>query len=67
MDPGDALFFHSNLLHSTGPNTSRMQRRALIVAFNQVFMLSHLVHRVILVQGSKYENIAITLFEESNM
>lgn len=34
--PGDCLFFHSNLLHSSGPNTSQDYRRNLVLAYNQV-------------------------------
>ena len=33
-EPGDALFFHSNLLHSSDANKSRNSRRTLIVCFN---------------------------------
>ena len=33
-DPGDALFFHSNLLHSSDANKSHESRRTLIVCFN---------------------------------
>ena len=32
--PGDALFFHSNLLHSSDANKSKNSRRTLIVCFN---------------------------------
>jgi len=34
--PGDVLFFHSNLLHSSGPNISPQSRWNLVLAFNQV-------------------------------
>ena len=34
MAPGDALFFHGNLLHSSGPNTSTHSRNVLIVNYN---------------------------------
>lgn len=34
MDPGDALFFHCNLVHSSGPNRSKQPRRSVIVAYN---------------------------------
>ena len=33
-EPGDTLFFHSNLLHSSDANKSRESRRTLIVCFN---------------------------------
>ena len=33
-DPGDALFFHANLLHSSEANNSNYSRRTLIVCFN---------------------------------
>ena len=33
-EPGDALFFHSNLLHSSDANKSQVSRRTLIVCFN---------------------------------
>jgi hypothetical protein len=32
--PGDTLFFHSNLLHASGPNTSERPRWTLILAYN---------------------------------
>ncbi|KAL5247091.1 hypothetical protein ACHWQZ_G019079 [Mnemiopsis leidyi] len=35
MSPGDALFFHSNVLHMSDPNDSEMVRRALIMAYNR--------------------------------
>ena len=35
-DPGDVLFFHSNLLHTSGPNTSRDKRWNLVLAYNQL-------------------------------
>jgi len=34
--PGDCLFFHSNVLHSSGPNTSLDKRWNLVLAYNQV-------------------------------
>ena len=33
-DPGDALFFHANLLHPSEANNSNYSRRTLIVCFN---------------------------------
>ena len=33
-EPGDALFFHANLLHSSDANKSQNSRRTLIVCFN---------------------------------
>jgi ectoine hydroxylase-related dioxygenase (phytanoyl-CoA dioxygenase family) len=34
MQPGDALFFHSNLLHASGQNTSDQPRWSIISAYN---------------------------------
>ena len=34
MTPGSALFFHSNLLHASGPNHSDRHRRAFIICYN---------------------------------
>ena len=34
MEPGDALFFHCNLLHSSGSNLSKDRRWALIYSYN---------------------------------
>ena len=34
MNPGDALFFHSNLLHTSGPNNSDTHRRSFIICYN---------------------------------
>lgn len=34
--PGDCLFFHSNLLHTSGPNISQDKRWNLVLAYNQV-------------------------------
>jgi len=36
LQPGDALFFHSNLLHSSGQNTSENPRWSIISAYNLV-------------------------------
>ena len=33
-EPGDTLFFHSNLLHASGPNNSDRPRWTLILAYN---------------------------------
>jgi ectoine hydroxylase len=33
-EPGDTLFFHCNLLHASGPNTSERSRWSLILAYN---------------------------------
>ena len=33
-EPGDTLFFHSNLLHASGPNGSERPRWTLNLAFN---------------------------------
>jgi hypothetical protein len=34
MDPGDAVFFHANLLHASAPNKSDHPRWALICCYN---------------------------------
>lgn len=34
MSPGSVLFFHSNLLHSSGPNDSDKHRRSFIMCYN---------------------------------
>ena len=34
MKPGSVLFFHSNLLHSSGPNLSEKHRRSFIMCYN---------------------------------
>lgn len=34
MQPGDALFFHSNLLHCSGPNLSPRSRNILLCCYN---------------------------------
>jgi ectoine hydroxylase-related dioxygenase (phytanoyl-CoA dioxygenase family) len=34
MAPGDALFFHCNLLHSSAPNDSDTDRRSFIMCYN---------------------------------
>ena len=33
MEPGDALFFHANLLHASGPNLSKNSRLIMISSF----------------------------------
>lgn len=35
MDPGDALFFHANLLHASGQNTSDRTRNVLLCCYNK--------------------------------
>lgn len=35
MDPGDALFFHGNTLHSSGPNMSDNTRNVLLCCYNR--------------------------------
>lgn len=35
MEPGDALFFHCNLLHTSGPNNSPHRRWAFLTAYNK--------------------------------
>lgn len=34
MEPGSVLFFHSNLLHMSGPNLSAHHRRSFIICYN---------------------------------
>ena len=36
LQPGDALFFHSNLLHCSGQNTSEYPRWSIISAYNRI-------------------------------
>ena len=36
LEVGDALFFHCNLLHSSGPNLSSARRWALLYCYNRV-------------------------------
>jgi len=40
MEPGDALFFHSNLLHASAPNTSDFSRNALLCCYSRSDNLS---------------------------
>lgn len=35
LDPGDACFFHCNLLHTSGPNNSPNRRWGFLVAYNK--------------------------------
>ncbi len=35
MDPGDALFFHSNVLHRSDQNRSNHRRWAFLVSYNR--------------------------------
>lgn len=35
MEPGDALFFHSNVLHASDPNNSENSRWTMICAYNK--------------------------------
>ena len=35
MDPGDGLFFHCNLLHSSSQNNSDLRRWVMITSYNQ--------------------------------
>ncbi|KAL3871387.1 hypothetical protein ACJMK2_039391 [Sinanodonta woodiana] len=35
MDPGDAVFFHCNILHTSGPNNSNLRRWAFLTAYNK--------------------------------
>lgn len=34
LEPGSALFFHCNLLHTSGPNDSDFHRRSFIICYN---------------------------------
>ena len=34
LKPGDVIFFHCNLLHSSGPNSSNLRRWALLFCYN---------------------------------
>jgi ectoine hydroxylase-related dioxygenase (phytanoyl-CoA dioxygenase family) len=36
LDPGDALFFHGNLLHRSDKNNSDFPRWSMITAFNRM-------------------------------
>ncbi|OWF42642.1 uncharacterized protein LOC110460787 [Mizuhopecten yessoensis] len=44
MEPGDALFFHCNLLHTSGPNFSPHRRWAFLTAYNKASNDPVLVH-----------------------
>ncbi|KAL3871418.1 hypothetical protein ACJMK2_039417 [Sinanodonta woodiana] len=35
MNPGDAVFFHCNILHSSGPNNSDLRRWVFLSAYNK--------------------------------
>lgn len=35
LQPGDAVFFHSNVLHCSGPNKSQKRRMAINISFNE--------------------------------
>ncbi|ESO12794.1 hypothetical protein HELRODRAFT_62930, partial [Helobdella robusta] len=35
LNSGDALFFHSNVLHTSGPNNSNVRRYACLFAYNR--------------------------------
>jgi ectoine hydroxylase-related dioxygenase (phytanoyl-CoA dioxygenase family) len=45
MEPGDALFFHCNLLHSSDQNNSDMRRWAMITSFNQRHCVQNYKHK----------------------
>jgi ectoine hydroxylase len=36
MEPGDAMFFHANMLHASGPNSSQSPRTLLHCSYNAV-------------------------------
>ncbi|XP_033732596.1 L-proline trans-4-hydroxylase-like [Pecten maximus] len=44
MEPGDALFFHCNLLHTSGPNFSPHRRWAFLAAYNKATNDPVIVH-----------------------
>jgi hypothetical protein len=44
MEPGDALFFHSNLLHTSDQNKSQLRRWVLITSYNQARNCPDLKH-----------------------
>lgn len=44
MEPGDALFFHSNLLHTSDQNKSSMRRWVMISSYNQARNSSEIAH-----------------------
>lgn len=54
--PGDVLFFHSNLLHTSGPNISKDRRWNLVLAYNQVCNAPF--HNKFLQQPSKLNIVA---------
>jgi ectoine hydroxylase len=45
MDPGDALFFHCNTLHSSSSNTSERPRNAMLCCYNRTSNNPYKVHR----------------------
>ncbi len=59
MDPGDALFFHSRLLHKTGANLSDRHRRVITVHYAsarcKLFGDHHQAIKFELVRGQSYE------------
>lgn len=44
MEPGDTLFFHCNLLHTSGPNNSPNRRWAFLTAYNKATNDPVIVH-----------------------
>jgi len=44
MQPGDALFFHANLLHTSDQNKSNMRRWVMISSYNQARNSSEVAH-----------------------
>ena len=44
MDPGDVLFFHSNLLHTSDQNHSLMRRWVMITSYCQAKNNPTMVH-----------------------
>jgi ectoine hydroxylase len=41
LSPGDAIFFHSNLLHTSEANKSKTRRWSMICSYNQVQSYRH--------------------------
>ncbi|XP_023933360.1 uncharacterized protein LOC106152359 [Lingula anatina] len=62
LDPGDAIFFHCNLLHRSDQNSSQHRRLAYLVAYNRVTN-SSVYEKIHTLRGNplnKVSNSAIT-------
>ena len=44
LDPGDALFFHCNVLHTSDQNRSDRRRWAFLIAYNRADNNPYLPH-----------------------